>query len=112
VRAMRKNLSENLKEVEKFDTRDKYERGSLKYGRRPSNGEERDKTKSFVQKRRLNKIEKDVHKDSIRLNKYIANSGICSRREADELITQGLVEVNGKVVTEMGYQVENRQSSF
>jgi 23S rRNA pseudouridine2605 synthase len=40
VRAMRKNLSENLKEVEKFDTRDKYERGSLKYGRRPSNGEE------------------------------------------------------------------------
>ncbi|PKF75934.1 S4 domain-containing protein, partial [Chryseobacterium sp. PMSZPI] len=91
-----------------FDTRDKYERGSLKYGRRPSNGDERneDRAKSFVQKRRLNKIEKDVYKDSIRLNKYIANSGICSRREADELITQGLVEVNGKVVTEMGYQVQ------
>ncbi|MFP8892677.1 pseudouridine synthase [Chryseobacterium cucumeris] len=91
-----------------FDTRDKYERGSLKYGRRPSSGDDRndDKTRSFVQKRRLNKIEKDVNKDSIRLNKYIANSGICSRREADELITQGLVEVNGKVVTEMGYQVQ------
>ncbi|MCJ7936106.1 MAG: rRNA pseudouridine synthase [Chryseobacterium sp.] len=91
-----------------FDTRDKYERGSLKYGRRPSNGDERneDRAKSFVQKRRLNKIEKDVYKDSIRLNKYIANSGICSRREADELITQGLVEVNGKVVNEMGYQVQ------
>ncbi|MGX5684418.1 pseudouridine synthase [Chryseobacterium cucumeris] len=91
-----------------FDTRDKYERGSLKYGRRPSSGDGRndDKTRSFVQKRRLNKIEKDVNKDSIRLNKYIANSGICSRREADELITQGLVEVNGKVVTEMGYQVQ------
>lgn len=91
-----------------FDTRDKYERGSLKYGRRPSSGDDRndDKTRSFVQKRRLNKIEKDVYKDSIRLNKYIANSGICSRREADELITQGLVEVNGQVVTEMGYQVQ------
>lgn len=91
-----------------FDTRDKYERGSLKYGRRPSSGDGRDedKAKSFVQKRRLNKIEKDVHKDTIRLNKYIANSGICSRREADELITQGLVEVNGVVVTEMGYQVQ------
>ncbi|WP_442879175.1 pseudouridine synthase [Chryseobacterium sp. CP-77] len=91
-----------------LDTRDKYERGSLKYGRRPSSGDDRndDKTRSFVQKRRLNKIEKDVNKDSIRLNKYIANSGICSRREADELITQGLVEVNGKVVTEMGYQVQ------
>lgn len=91
-----------------FDTRDKYERGSLKYGRRPAGeGDERqDKAKSFVQKRRLTKIEKDVHKDTIRLNKYIANSGICSRREADELITQGLVEVNGQVVTEMGYQVQ------
>ncbi|GEN74531.1 pseudouridine synthase [Chryseobacterium hagamense] len=91
-----------------FDTRDKYERGSLKYGKRPSaEGDDRqDKARSFVQKRRLNKIDKDVHKDTVRLNKYIANSGICSRREADELITQGLVEVNGKVVTEMGYQVE------
>ncbi|UWX61908.1 rRNA pseudouridine synthase [Chryseobacterium oranimense] len=91
-----------------FDTRDKYERGSLKYGRRPSSGDDKndDKARSFVQKRRLNKIDKDVHKDTIRLNKYIANSGICSRREADELITQGLVEVNGQVVTEMGYQVQ------
>jgi len=91
-----------------FDTRDKYERGSLKYGRRPSNGDDKneDKARSFVQKRRLNKIDKDVHKDTIRLNKYIANSGICSRREADELITQGLVEVNGVVVNEMGYQVQ------
>ena len=41
----------------------------------------------------------------IRLNRYISNSGICSRRDADELISQGLVEVNGKVVTEMGYKV-------
>ncbi|BEV03109.1 rRNA pseudouridine synthase [Chryseobacterium gambrini] len=89
-----------------FDTRDKYERGSLKYGRRPGTENREDKNKSFVQKRRLSKIEKDVHKDTIRLNKYIANSGICSRREADELITQGLVEINGKVVTEMGYQVQ------
>jgi 23S rRNA pseudouridine2605 synthase len=39
------------------------------------------------------------------LNKYIANSGICSRREADELITMGLISVNGKVVTELGYKV-------
>lgn len=89
-----------------FDTRDKYERGSLKYGRRPGAEGSEDRNKSFVQKRRLSKIDKDIHKDTIRLNKFIANSGICSRREADELITQGLVEVNGKVVTEMGYQVQ------
>ena len=42
----------------------------------------------------------------IRLNKYISNSGICSRREADMYISIGNVTVNGKVVTEMGYQVK------
>jgi len=41
----------------------------------------------------------------IRLNKYIANSGICSRREADTYIATGLVTVNGKVVNEMGHKV-------
>jgi 23S rRNA pseudouridine2605 synthase len=44
--------------------------------------------------------------DEIRLNKYIANSGICSRREADKLIAEGKVKVNKKVVTEMGYKVK------
>lgn len=68
--------------------------------------DEAEKTRSFVQKRRFDKLAKETPKDSIRLNKYIANSGICSRREADDLITQGLVEVNGKPVTEMGYQVQ------
>jgi 23S rRNA pseudouridine2605 synthase len=43
--------------------------------------------------------------DVIRLNKYIANSGMCSRREADMHISIGSVMVNGKVVTEMGYKV-------
>lgn len=92
-----------------FDSREKYEKGDLKFGKKPFkryDDKDEDKNKKFVQRRRLQKIEKDIHKDSIRLNKYIANSGICSRREADELITQGLVEVNGKVVTEMGYQVQ------
>ncbi len=41
----------------------------------------------------------------IRLNKYLSNAGICSRREADTLIAAGNVSVNGKVVTEMGYKV-------
>ena len=42
----------------------------------------------------------------IRLNKYISNSGICSRREADVLISTGVVTVNGEVVTQMGYKVK------
>jgi len=41
----------------------------------------------------------------IRLNKYIANSGMCSRREADTMIEAGVVMVNGKIITEMGYKV-------
>ncbi len=44
--------------------------------------------------------------DGIRLNKYIANSGICSRREADTYISTGLVTVNGKIVNEMGHKVQ------
>lgn len=41
----------------------------------------------------------------IRLNKYIANAGICSRRDADKLIEKGEVKVNGEVITELGYRV-------
>jgi 23S rRNA pseudouridine2605 synthase len=44
--------------------------------------------------------------ETTRLNKYIANAGICSRREADTFIAAGSVMVNGKVVTEMGFQVK------
>ncbi|WP_350286328.1 pseudouridine synthase [uncultured Croceitalea sp.] len=44
--------------------------------------------------------------DEIRLNRYIANAGICSRREADTYIAAGNVSVNGKVITEMGYKVK------
>ena len=87
----------------KFERRDRPS-APKKFYKKPE--EQEDKAKSFILKRKLDKISKQVEKDTIRLNKYIANSGICSRREADELITQGLVEVNGKVVTEMGYQVQ------
>jgi len=55
------------------------------------------------------KIEKDRGKkeenEIFRLNKYISNSGICSRREADQLIQKGEVMVNGEVITELGHKV-------
>jgi len=44
--------------------------------------------------------------EPIRLNKFLANAGICSRREADEFITAGVVSVNGEVVTELGTKVK------
>ena len=52
---------------------------------------------------------KDVLTDPnepIRLNKYLANAGVCSRREADEFITAGVVSVNGVVVTELGTKIK------
>ncbi len=42
----------------------------------------------------------------IRLNKFVANSGVCSRREADNLIAEGVISVNGKIVTELGTKVK------
>ena len=44
--------------------------------------------------------------EPVRLNKYLANAGICSRREADEFITAGVVSVNGVVVTELGTKIK------
>ena len=52
---------------------------------------------------------KDVLTDPnepIRLNKFLANAGICSRREADEFITAGVISVNGEVVTELGTKIK------
>jgi len=53
--------------------------------------------------RRIREVESKS--DMVRLNRYIANAGICSRRDADKLIEAGEIKVNNKVITEMGYQV-------
>lgn len=52
------------------------------------------------------KLNKNQDDDEIRLNKYISNSGICSRREADTLIQNGDIKVNGETIMEMGYKVQ------
>lgn len=64
--------------------------------------------KPFTKESRENKggVSKKKPGEGIRLNKYIANSGICSRREADTYIATGLVTVNGKIINEMGFQVK------
>lgn len=48
----------------------------------------------------------EEQREGIRLNKFIANAGVCSRREADKLIEAGLIKIDGKVVKEMGYKVQ------
>ena len=56
--------------------------------------------------KKIQTVRKTNESAGIRLNKYIANSGVCSRREADTYIEHGSVEVNGNLVTEMGYKVQ------
>jgi|WetSurSiteA1Bulk_404760.scaffolds.fasta_scaffold07300_2 23S rRNA pseudouridine2605 synthase len=57
-------------------------------------------------KRQFRATPKTGHEsDLIRLNKYIASTGVCSRREADEFIVAGLITINGKLVTELGVKV-------
>ena len=46
------------------------------------------------------------NEDAIRLNKFLANAGICSRREADVLIATGVVTINGVTITELGYKIK------
>ncbi len=57
-------------------------------------------------KKAVKSPKKTSDSDEIRLNKFVANSGVCSRREADLYIQTGSVWVNGKPVTEMGYKVK------
>lgn len=68
----------------------------------------RDKRKYIDFKERVKKGDPlpSFNDDAIRLNKYLSNAGICSRREADVLIQTGVVSINGQVVTEMGYKIK------
>ena len=55
--------------------------------------------------KKVEPVEKTGNENTIRLNRYIANAGVCSRRDADNLIQSGQISVNGKVITELGYKV-------
>ena len=64
--------------------------------------------KPFKKKLKFDKPVPETAGYPMRLNKFIAKSGICSRRDADELIKDGKIEVNGNVLKEMGFQVERK----
>ena len=66
-----------------------------------------DPNAKYGMKKQIEYKELNVDPDApIRLNKFLANAGVCSRREADEFITAGVVSVNGTVVTELGTKVK------
>lgn len=82
-----------------------------KFGGKPGSGDRKKvapREKAPVRKEPAAASEKKTPSkdDGIRLNKYIANSGMCSRRDADIYISAGNVTVNGKPITEMGYKVK------
>lgn len=78
------------------------------YNQRSNNGFP-GKGKSFTPRPKAVEYEVTIPdpNETIRLNKFMANAGICSRREADEFIQQGLVKVNGEVVTELGTKIKH-----
>ena len=80
-----------------------YNRG----GQNRNNGDFTARGKSFTPRPKRIEYEMPIPdpNEQIRLNKFMSNAGICSRREADEFIQQGLVKVNGQVVTELGTKI-------
>jgi 23S rRNA pseudouridine2605 synthase len=105
---MSKNSGENPK------SRDNRKGGKSKYDGKPSkyltNSTGKKKVADGVAglpKKNRNNQGQPMPKfdDKIRLNKYLSNAGICSRREADTLIESGTVSVNGTVIIELGYKV-------
>ncbi len=102
------------KSEKRTDRKDDFAKKGIDVDR--SDGKKQGQKKSFVESR-LDKALKahptsvdnpSVPKDDlIRLNKFISNSGVCSRREADNLISMGLITVNGKSITELGYKVKS-----
>jgi len=81
------------------------------YGQRPQGGyrprtADYDPNAKYSMKKRIEYKEQHFDpNEPIRLNKYLANAGKCSRREADELIQAGVITVNGEVVTELGTKI-------
>lgn len=87
--------------------RGRYGERRNNYGDRREGGRYGDRKKNYPNYDATNYPRFDAPKQTgaIRLNRFIANSGICSRREADDLITAGVVSVNGKIVSELGTKV-------
>ena len=119
-RSFNKEEREERGNKRRFSRRNDDERGERKsFGKKPFGDKkpfgkrfDRDEERPVHGGRRGYRREKDPEFDrpqatgEIRLNKYLADSGICSRREADDLILAGAVTVNGEVVTELGTKVK------
>lgn len=86
-----------------YNNRDNRSNGNFG-GNRPQN--RNNNSKYSFQKQLKYREENFDPNEPLRLNKYLANAGVCSRREADEFIKAGVVKVNGETVTELGTKVK------
>lgn len=83
-----------------YGSRDNYNRPARRTG-------DYDPNAKYSRKKQIEYKEQFVDpNEPIRLNKFLANAGVCSRREADEFITAGVVSVNGEVITELGTKIK------
>ena len=80
-----------------------FKRSGTSFGKRDSRG--KNTFQRSDRKKSSGSSGNTAQAGGVRLNKFIANAGICSRREADDLITAGVISVNGKIVTELGTKV-------
>jgi 23S rRNA pseudouridine2605 synthase len=108
--SFRKRGIDSGKPYESGDRKEKSDSGERKSYSRREPSQSKPFVESRVEKQRKSNtgdaVSPQPQGDLIRLNKYISNSGVCSRREADELIAAGLITVNGNSVTELGYKVK------
>jgi len=100
--AERKPYSKALGSSRTWDNRTDEEKNAPKRDR----SEFEDERPTRVIRSRNKKVAEKADDHLIRLNRYIANAGICSRRKADELIAAGVVSVNGEVISELGHKVD------
>ncbi len=102
------DFSKFIKKKKHYKFYDKDEKSSKKRNFRDETGNSDIRGRRLKGKSQLTgKIKNNIDKNDnlIRLNKFIANSGICSRREADKLIQVGAISVNGKTITELGTKI-------
>lgn len=95
---------ERFNPAEKNSSSERYS-DEQRYQKVESNKKKRPRTKNSENTDRPAYQPDRITNDLIRLNRYIANAGICSRRKADELIEAGVITINGEVVTSLGTKV-------
>ncbi|MBI9067031.1 MAG: rRNA pseudouridine synthase [Salinivirgaceae bacterium] len=91
------------------DQKTNKKRPTKKYGSKPERSgkfEQKPVVKTQQNKQTAGKSQAIKATEGVRLNRYLANAGICSRREADKYIESGIVSINNKVITELGTKVK------